>query len=255
MNPNNTQPDLNSTFSPASPMGGPASPDPSLSGPPAPPTPEPSFPPEPPPPPFTPPPPPSEPIPTWTPPSPASPSLDEPMPEPEPQPQTVNSALDNPFNAPPAPPPIDNQPTPIQPEPAPTDLSHLVENESPVYTPPLSQPETLITPQNGTASVSEIPNVPGETEGGNGIPKWVLGLGIGILLAVMGASAYFILGVGKPQEEATSLPATVEQKTLTTPPPPVTSPTPATGTGTFGEVGGTKPATSAADLLKQRQGR
>lgn len=248
MNPNNTQPDLNSTFSSPTP--------------PPPPPPEPSFPPPPPPPPFAPPPPPpSEPIPTWNPPSPPAadpnpiPTWTPPTPEPE-SPQTVNSALDNPFNAPPAPPPIDSQPTPIQSEPAPTDLSHLVENESPVYTPPLSQPETLITPQNGTvSSMPEIPNVPGETEGGNGIPKWVLGLGIGILLAVIGASAYFILGVGKPQEEATSLPATVEQKTLTTPPPPVTSPTPATEAGTFGEVGGTKPATSAADLLKQRQGR
>lgn len=251
MNPNNTQPDLNSTFSPVSP-------DASLDGPL--------------PPPFTPPPPPNEPIPTWNPPPspipepeiqqpPADPNPiptwtpPSPIPEPEPQPQTVNSALDNPFNAPPAPPPIDSQPTPIQSEPAPTDLSHLVENESPVYTPPLSQPETLITPQHDTTSVPEIPNVLGETESGNGIPKWVLGLGIGILLAVVSASAYFILGVGKPQEEATSLPATVEQKTLTTPPPPVTSPTPATEAGTFGEVGGTKPATSAADLLKQRQGR
>lgn len=144
--------------------------------------------------------------------------------------------------------------TPTPPEAAPTDLSHLVANgsEQPVYAPPVTQPETLVAPPNGT---DEIPNMPIENQSG-GMPKWVLGLGIGILLTVVGASGYFILGIGKSAENTpASLPATTKQQTLTPPPSPITAPAPATESSSFGEVGGTKPATSAADLLKQRQGR
>ena len=197
--------------------------------------------------------------------------------------------LDNPLQAPPQPPSIDgntgfswpnpqSQPQPVQPstppvttqdlygpsvsppppppppsEAAPTDLSHLVAgngNEQPIYTPPVTQPETLVT-QPG--SNEEMPNVPVENHSG-GIPKWVIGLGIGILLAVLGTSAYFILGIGKQTESTpVSLPITTKQQTLTPPPSPITAP--ATSSGSFGELSGTQPATSAADLLKQRQGR
>lgn len=196
-------------------------------------------------------------------------------------PPTPMTPLDNPLQAPPQAPSIDGgtgfswpnpQPQPPQPntppvttqdlygpsvpppEAAPTDLSHLVANgsEQPVYAPPVTQPETLVAPQSGT---DEIPNMPIENQSG-GMPKWVLGLGIGILLAVVGASGYFILGIGKSAENTpASLPATTKQQTLTPPPSPITAPAPATESSSFGEVGGTKPATSAADLLKQRQGR
>lgn len=204
----------------------------------------------------------------------------EPTPAPPAQePVSPITTLDNPMQAPVQPPPIDSgfswsqsqtptvtpadlyDPSITPPGPpaeaAPTDLSHLVANsnaEQPVYTPPITQPETLVTtPQNGG---DEIPNIPTENQNG-GVPKWLVGLGVGILLAVVGTSVYFILGVGKGGEQTpTSLPATTKRQTLT--PPPTTTPTqtPATGSGTFGELGGSQaPATSAADLLKQRQSR
>lgn len=212
----------------------------------------------------------------------ATPTFTPPAPPPAPEPPMT--PLDNPLQAPPQAPSIDGgtgfswpnpQPQPPQPntppvttqdlygpsvsppppETAPTDLSHLVAgngNDQPVYTPPVTQPETLITQPNGN---EEIPNVPIENHNG-GMPKWVIGLGIGILLAVLGTSAYFILGIGKQADNTpTSLPATTKQQTLTPPPSPITAPAPATESSSFGEVGGTKPATSAADLLKQRQGR
>lgn len=146
-----------------------------------------------------------------------------------------------------------------QPEPAPTDLSHLVDTstQQPVYTPPLSQPETLVAPANGGGA--DVPNLPTENHSG-GIPKWVIGVGAGLLLAVVAASAYFILGIGRPSE-TTSLPA-VESQQINTPtvvqqqvPVVVSTPT-ATSSAGFGSLPGTgsSQATSAADLLRQRQG-
>lgn len=224
--------------------------------------------------------------PTFTPPSAEPPPIQS-------EPPTPMSSLDNPLQAPPQPPAIDSgftwpNPQPSQPntpsvtpqdlygpspasppppppsivppitpnpqEAAPTDLSHLVaNNDQPVYTPPVTQPETLVTPPNGG---EEVPNVPIENHNG-GMPKWVIGLGLGILLAVIGASGYFILGIGRQTENgSTSLPATTNKKqTITPPPSPIASPSPATTSATFGGVSGTSPATSAADLLKQRQSR
>lgn len=149
--------------------------------------------------------------------------------------------------------------TPTHSEPAPTDLSHL-ENQATepapsVYTPPLSQPETLVAQASSTNS--EIPNIPTENEH-KGIPMWLIGVGVGLFLVVTAASAYFILGVGRaPQPE--SVPAvTNEEQTLVAPPIVVQTPLPTNPVATSStELEGGTPtqATSAADLLRQRQGR
>ena len=153
------------------------------------------------------------------------------------------------------------QPSPIQGEPAPTDLSHLINTgDSPVYTPPLSQPETLVSPPNGGG---EVPNVP-TGDAHKGIPKWVIGVGVALLLVVAATSAYFILGIGKSPEPA-SIPAT---ETTVTPPAintPAVSPAPVTTSpdSGFGNLqGGTASATvspspstptSALERLRQQQ--
>lgn len=158
-------------------------------------------------------------------------------------------------------------------EAAPTDLSHLISSASQTnsaYTPPIIQPETLVVPSNNDNTIA--PNVPSDAPH-RSLPKWAIGLGVGLLLAVFGASAYFILGIGQQtQRPQTSLPA-VEQQTnqLTAPPPQFTSPPVATtggvapiipsdqGGGSFGTLDGgtgtstTPQATSAAELLRQRQ--
>lgn len=232
--------------------------------------------------------------PTWTtPPEPAPTLAPEPLTQPQPETQQVvnpptwppadavpTPSMDNPLNVPVQPPVIDGgvnpslaqdmgqnaapswQPentdyTPPQPtDTAPTDLSHLVDNspqqEIPSnYTTPVTQPETLVVPPNGGETVA--PSVP--MEGGHsGIPKWVIGVGAALLLAVVGASAYFILGIGRPVE-TTSLPAVEEtSQQLSTPPTPLPTPQTATSSG-FGALGAspTPAATSAADLIRQRQ--
>lgn len=84
------------------------------------------------------------------------------------------------------------------------------------------------------------------------------------MLVVAGASGYFILGIGQPPKTPTSIPATQTPKTTRqVKPPPVATPIPqpspeATGSANFGQLGGaaaSPQATSAADLLKQRQQR
>jgi hypothetical protein len=146
----------------------------------------------------------------------------------------------------------------MQGEPAPTDLSHLVSptSEAPSYTPPISQPETLVAPTSGA---TDVPNIPTDDHHSEGIPKWVIGVAVGLLLAVAGASAYFILGIGKTPTE-TSVPATTQQQTLTTPPviqqetqpTPDTNPIVQTIPSPTPAVTGTKQASSAADLLRRR---
>lgn len=140
-------------------------------------------------------------------------------------------------------------------ESAPTDLSQLANTveSQPIYTPPLSQPETLVVPPSNPE-----PTTLQTDGGGHGLPKWLIFVGAGLLLAVLGASAYFILGIGQ-SKNSTSLPAT-EQPTLITPPiasPVVQQPSTATSSGSFGSFAGspTPQATSAADLLRQRQAR
>lgn len=202
--------------------------------------------------------PPQDQIPTWTPPA------QDPQPEPISSPAL--SPLDNPWQAPSQPPSIDGsgaaiQPswaaipnTPVPPTPsesAPTDLSHLINSSQEIPQPP---PETLVVPSAITPN-PEVSTL--STEKHKGIPKWVIGLGIGLLVLVIGATAYLILGIGQPTK-TTSLPAEVK------PSAPVTAPTGqpskqpiASGAANFGELGGGSsgetPATSAAELLRQRQ--
>lgn len=140
------------------------------------------------------------------------------------------------------------------PEPAPTDLSQLsnLGGESPAFTPPVSTPETVVVPPT-----NPVPNA-GIAEPHKRLPKGLIIGGIVILILVIVASAYFILGIGKPGEpQPSSLPAQ-QQLPLTNPPKPVTQTTTntATGSSTFGSLGNT-PATasgqSALDLLRARQ--
>lgn len=143
-------------------------------------------------------------------------------------------------------------------ESAPTDLSHLIGNNPPPEnnTPP-QQAETLVAP-----SVNAGPDVPASPqEERKGIPKWLIGVGIGLFLLVAGASAYFILGIGRPPD-TTSIPATQAPKTTQQVKPPAPLPTPisqpaATGSASFDQLqggsSGGQQATSAADLLRQRQ--
>jgi len=156
---------------------------------------------------------------------------------------------------------IQSEPAPtetgsLQPESAPTDLSHLISNNGSLET-PSSQvtPESLVVPSSSGAP----PEVSVPTEPKKGIPKWVIGIGIGLILVVAATSAYFILGIGQSPKATTSLPATIIPKTETVATPlPVVTPEPTTqsasGSANFGQLQGSSPAaTSAAELLRQRQ--
>ena len=227
---------------------------------------------------FTPPP---QPEPTWPPPpqmptNPVpQPQVEQPIPtftQPTPQFQTPNiqtpvsqpSPLDNPWGAPTKAPAIDGSMNSVPENSAPTDLSHLISNNDTQGQTQQSSaiPETLIVPQANTVA-PEVPTLP--SEGHKGIPKWLIGVGIGLLLVVVGASAYFILGIGQSAKPTTSLPAVTQTSQTVKTPPPIATPIPqatetpaATGSANFGQLGGssgtqTQQATSAADLLRQRQ--
>lgn len=161
-------------------------------------------------------------------------------------------------------------PTLVTPEAAPTDLSHLVETLAPSNITTLggeTVPDlTVPQPQLNSQSVPEVTN-----SKSNNFPKAALIVGaVVLLLIVLGASAYFILGIGNSQE-TTSLP--IEQAPLSNPPQaiiPVT-PTPeplgnyntslgslsgATNSSQLSVPNGTSSAQtspSALDLIKQRQ--
>lgn len=209
----------------------------------------------------------SEPTPTFTPLTAASPTGEEP----------TLSPIDNPWKAPTQPAPPDQTPDAIQPswtnipgsqtenqtEAAPTDLSHLIGNNNSQQEPSAqTASETLVVPP---APIPDVPTLPAENH--KGMPKWLIGLGVGLLILVAGASAFLILGIGQPSKTTTSLPATVTPKTAEVKPPlPIATPVPqatvqpASGSANFGELGGnagggtpTTPATSAAELLRQRQ--
>ncbi len=185
---------------------------------------------------------------------------------------------DNTFT--PVPPPVDS-PTAMAPstvggpppwaspamDNAPTDLSQLIGN-SPAPTmesTPSDMPATVSAADVVAQTASPVPQVV-TNEGGKGFPKWMIAAGLGIVLLVAGASAYFILGVGKSQDTTTSIPA--EQQPLTTP-PRTTNPSPqptveSSSSATFGELQGSSPSAqatpsgqTAAEILKQRaaQGR
>lgn len=154
--------------------------------------------------------------------------------------------------------PVQPESPTIQPEPAPTDLSHLISSTSQPdsgQTIPSQSPEILVTPSTSTPEVSNLP-----TEDHKSIPKWLIGIGIGLLIIVLGASAYFILGIGQPNKNTASVPAQISKPVVKTPPPiatpiPQTAPTTATGSANFGDLQGApaaspKQATRAGDLLK-----
>lgn len=209
----------------------------------------------------------SDPIPTWTPPVQAETPIPAPMPTFAPPssiptplantPETNTSNLDNPWGTPIQPPVTTNPPAPTEPswmntapaESVPTDLSHLISdnnNAAPV--------ETLVVP-SVSASNPEVSNLSAETH--KGIPKWVFGLGIGLLILVIGASAYFILGIGQPAKTTSSIPAVVQTPTPTAVPTsqPTVAPV-ATGSANFEGLqgsGSAPQATSAAEILRQRQ--
>lgn len=159
--------------------------------------------------------------------------------------------------------PIDN---------APTDLSHLIDqsvnsNSSSVYAPTLSQqPETLVVPNGENPTVTE-------NNTSKPVPKWLIGVAVGLLIIVAAASAYFIIGIGQTAPEAASIPAVqTNEPQLQAPPaavpqiptPSLSPATEATNSGSsFGDLGNTDsqatPAAStrpsATELLRQRQGR
>lgn len=144
-------------------------------------------------------------------------------------------------------------------ESAPTDLSHLIGNNSQPENniPQQETAETLVAPSANTG-----PDVPTTSQVEHkGIPKWVIGVGIGLLILVAGASAYFILGIGQAPD-TTSIPATQAPKATQQVKPPAPLPTTvsqpaATGSASFDQLqgggSGGQQATSAADLLRQRQ--
>lgn len=233
---------------------------------------------------------------TWpaTPPTPVEPTPitnQQPSSLPTFDPGLATSPLDNPLGAPIQPPPIDGslqnsqptwtpppinldasapgippaEPTSVSSDSIPTDLSHLISN-NPLTgqsntgaegLPPTSA-ETLVVPQS---TATDLPTVP--TQAHKSIPKWLIGVGIGLLIMVAGASAYFILGVGQSPKTTASIPAEVTPKQVVKTPPPIATPLPqtnpatATDSASFGQLQGNETATpqasSAAELLKQRQ--
>lgn len=199
--------------------------------------------------------------------NPTMPSASPPVPAPAPEsPATGGEA--NPFNTPVAAPPTTfnpfssptagstppaPQPFPPSPEPAPsetvpTDLSNLVNttSEATSYMPQSQTPESLIVPPPQTPGSDVNQAVP--ASGGKGFPKIVIILGVIVLLAVIGASAYFILGVGKPQEPLpTSVPAEQQAPTPVTKSPVTPA---ATQSGSFSNLPGNPTVTPSAGGTK-----
>ncbi|MCL5784633.1 MAG: hypothetical protein M1142_04765 [Patescibacteria group bacterium] len=85
------------------------------------------------------------------------------------------------------------------PEAAPTDLSHLVDTSSAQaeVSSAMPQPESLVVPPVSSASQATEANPVVVGGKAPGFPKWLFLLGGIIILGVIAASAYFILGVGK----------------------------------------------------------
>lgn len=157
-------------------------------------------------------------------------------------------------------------------EASPTDLSHLVgtsESTEGAAVPSAEavSPQTLVVPTPPTSDANSV--VTGS--GSGGFPKWIFILGGVILLAVIGASAYFIMGVGRPAAPAVSVP--VEQQSVLSRPksiipseqPLVTAPLATNSGGTPVSLPNAQPSSSvststststsssAIELLRQRQ--
>lgn len=198
-----------------------------------------------------------EPVPTFTIPT-------TPIVPPSPIPTTPNFG-ENPISVPVPVPPASAEPdassvptwapTSENSEAMPTDLSNLMGNTPPAVatTTEAAQPSVVIpTPSPETNQVV--------TSGSHGFPKIVLILGAVLILIAIGASAYFILGVGNSASLPASVPA--EEKSLTNPPkqivPTVAPVETATGSATLGNPVPTTVATnsaqpgSAIELLRSR---
>lgn len=152
-------------------------------------------------------------------------------------------------------------------EAIPTDLSHLVGTNTPAPEPiaatvPIVETTAPLVVPPTNASNSEV-----VTADGGGFPKWLLVvIGLILLIVALGASAYFILGIGKPGGAPLSLPAQ-EQPPLSPPPssapvflPPAQLATPSTsqsqpGAGTLltPTVSSSATGSSAFDILKSQQ--
>lgn len=152
-------------------------------------------------------------------------------------------------------------------ESAPTDLSQLTgSNDQPppqdAYVPPVSSPENLV--------VSPTPATAESIKTSNGysskLPIFLVAGGVIVVLLVAAASAYFILGIGRPPTEPEPASVPAEQTPLTNPPKqivgtpsPTPEPTPeasASGAPTFGGLTSSPSPTtsnSAIDRLRQRQ--
>ncbi len=206
-----------------------------------------------------------EPVPTFTPPSiPTTPNFGESPVSPSPAPAGSDAS-----SVPSWAPTTDNSTNPvvagpIPTEAMPTDLSNLMGNTPPaVTTTETAQPSVVIpTPSPEANQVV--------TSGSKGFPKIVLILGAVLILIAIGASAYFILGVGNSSSLPSSVPAEEQQQPLTNPPkqlvPSVEPVQTGTGSGTLGNPSGSltvtptpiKTATnsaqpgSALELLRSR---
>ncbi len=131
----------------------------------------------------------------------------------------------------------------VQPDNAPTDLSHLAAalgvpgQQTPVAPAPSAAPQSL--PAEGTAATSVVAASPKMSK------KLLIVGGIILLVAVTIASAYFILGIGQPAPDTTSLPA---QTQLTAPPRSTVTPTPLPVSESPSTLGGVSGATESAQI-------
>ena len=187
--------------------------------------------------------------------TPTTPEPMAPTPAPDPMMQPTFSAPQPETLAPQAPAPSMDS--------VPTDLSQLVDQ-------PMSMPNVGSTPAVDpglsipSAAPTDVTSVINTGEH-KSMPIWIWIAGGLVLLAVIGASAYFILGIGQTAStDTTSVPAetnTAQQPPLTNPPAPIIQPqvAPAAGTGsTFGNLqatpsSSTATSSSAIDLLRERQ--
>ncbi len=149
-------------------------------------------------------------------------------------------------------------------EAAPTDLSQLTANtngqnheQNNVYTPPVANTDTLVVSGNA----SEPTAITAEHK--KSLPLIAIIGALFVSLIVAGASAYFILGIGQTPKQPASpapVPAQTPEVQATPTPSPSDTQSVSEGSGDFGSLAGEptdsevfQNATSAADLIKQRQ--
>lgn len=140
-------------------------------------------------------------------------------------------------------------------EPAPTDLSQLTGNgDQPpppeVYVPPVTSPENLVLPSTPTSpeAISTASNH------STLMPKLLIGGGVVVVILVTVASAYFILGIGKPAQNPSPASLPAQQAPLTNPPPALSPPpTPEAAVSASPTASASASPSSAIERLRQRQ--